>query len=117
MSGWKETDKSSIVSAVPATFVAVLNSFTSPVGHTKRSGVGVGCLGSNPGFTAAQMGGSGKAPQPPRAPLFILVKSGIMTVWTSKDPARSGGGPSIKHSAQCLALAQGSRKVSSHSPH
>lgn len=77
----------------------------------------MGCLGSDPGFTTAQMGGSGKTPQPLRAPLFILVKSGIMIVQTSKGPAGSGEAPPIQHSARCLALAQGSRKVSSHSPH
>lgn len=66
-------DQSSIVSAVLAIAVAVLSSFTSSVEPTKGLGVGEGCLGSSPGFTITQMGGSGKIPQPLRAPLFFLV--------------------------------------------
>lgn len=111
----EETDKSSIVSAVLAVSEAVLSSFTSSVEHTKGSGVGAGYLGCNPGFTTAQMVGSGKVPQPLGAPFSY--KSGIMVVQTSKVPARNNEVLLIKHSAQCLAPGQGSVKVSCHFTH
>lgn len=50
-SGQEEANKSSILSLVLTISVTVLDSFTSSVAHKKGAqGVGVDCLGSNPGF-------------------------------------------------------------------
>lgn len=63
--------------------MAALSSFTSSVEHSKGSEGGLGCLGSNSGFTTTQMGGSGKIPQPLKSSSFLSCKSGIMTMQTS----------------------------------